>query len=386
MKNYSIKHRPHTCKTMSEFNATNELVEHQVASLPDFITESDYFKNWRDLFPEETVFTFLKSKMVLTLNIESKEDFQRLFEADAMFHFRPIVKKQILKNMYDFWLHNPDSSQLEMPIKDFSHFGNQVKALFSDSDSILPVRCFQSNYLELFEYLLERDGLHRLDSGRFPDYTLPYYGVTNNHIEIVKRGIEAGLSISKDVFDAAIKQKNLKMFNLLREHKVKFTAKTLEVAAKLGLPEMYEYFLRCSINNDMFKNYVFNTIHNKDNLRYLLFNSGADMSSINGTELLEECISETCGAEIVEMVNTYFTKTDDTKTLLDTMCQFRPGSRHIKKQVVYNDDLELFVYLQGKGFLINEHLIDYAIENKTRKLTPGFLKRQLALQTLVVDK
>ena len=386
MKNYSIKHRPHTCKTMSEFNATNELVEHQVDSLPDFITESDHFKDWRDLFPEETVFTFLKSKMVLTLNIESKEDFQRLFEADAMFHFRPIVKKQILKNMYEFWLDNPESSQLEMPIKDFSHFGNQVKALFSDSDSILPVRCFQSNYLELFEYLLERDGLHRLDSGRFPDYTLPYYGVTNNHVEIVKRGIEAGLSISKDVFDAAIKQKNLEMFNLLREHKVKFTAKTLEVAAKLGLPEMYEYFLRCSINNDMFKNYVFNTIHNKDNLRYLLFNSGADMSSINGTELLEECISETCGAEIVEMVNAYFTKKDDTKTLLDTMCQFRPGSRHIKKQVVYNDDLELFVYLQGKGFLISEHLIDYAIEIKTRKLTPGFLKRQLALQTLVEEK
>ena len=377
---------------MSEFNATNELVDYPVDSLPDFITESDQYKNWVELFPEGTppVFPFLNSKMVLTLNIESTDDFQRLIEADAMFHFRPIVKKQILKNMYDFWLDNPDSSQLELPIKDFSHFGNQVKALFSDSDSILPVRCFQSNYVDLFEYLLERDGLQRLDSGRFPDYTLPYYGVTNNHIEIVRRGIEAGLSISKDVFDAAIKQKNLEMFNLLRERKVKFTAKTLEVAAKLGLPEMYEYFLGCSINNDLFKHYVFNTIHNKDNLRYLLFNSGADMSSINGTELLEECISETCGAEIVEMVNVYFTKKDDSKTLLESMCQFRPGSRHIKKQVVYNDDLELFVYLQGKGFLINEHLIDYAIENKTRKLTPGFLKRQLALQQeqtlVVVDK
>uniref|UniRef100_A0A6C0I718 Ankyrin repeat-containing protein n=1 Tax=viral metagenome TaxID=1070528 RepID=A0A6C0I718_9ZZZZ len=371
---------------MSEFitsiSSTLELEDYSVDLLPAFITESGHFKTWRDLFPEETVFPFLKSKMVDTLELHSLEDFKKLIEADAMFHFGPDVQKQILKNMYNFWLDNSESSQLEMPIKDFSHFGNQVKALFSDSESILPVRCFQSNYVELFDYLLERDGLHRLDSGRFPDYTLPYYGVTNNHIEITRRGLEAGLSVSKDVLDAAIKQKNLEMFNLLREHKVKFTAKTLEMAAKLGLPEMYEYFLRCAINNDMFKNYVFKTIHNKANLEYLLLRSGTDMTSINGTELLEECISETCGAEIVQMVNAYFTKPDDTKTLLETMCQFRPGSRHIKKQVVYNDDLELFVYLQSNGFLINEHLIDYAIENKTRKLTPGFLKRQLALQQI----
>lgn len=366
---------------MSEIN-TIELYDYPIESLPDFITESGQYKNWVDLFPEGTppVFPFLKSKMVDTIEVHSHNDFQRLIEADAMFEFTPIVKKQILKNMYNFWLDNPESSQLELPIKDFSYFSNQVRALFIDSESILPVRCFQSNYVELFEYLLERDGLHRLDSGRFPDYTLPYYGVSNNHIEIVRRGIEAGLSISKDIFDAAIKQKNLEMFNLLREHKVKFTSKTLEVAAKLGLPEMYEYFLRCSINNDLFKHYVFKTIHNKDNLRYLLFNSGVDLSSINGSELLEECINETCCAEIVEMVNAYFTNKDDTKTLLDTMCIFRPGSRYIKKPVVYNDDLELFMYLQSKGFLIAEYLIDYAIENKTRKLTPGFLKKQLALQ------
>jgi len=375
---------------MSQFNINSEekeevemLHEYPIDSLPEFITNSSLFIMTMDLCPGETVFPFLKSKMPDTLEVHSLKDFQRLVEADAMFSFVPKTQIQILESMYDFWLHNPDSCQLPLPVKDLSHFGNQVITLFSESNSILPVRCFQGNYVELFDYLLKRDGLQKVDSGRFPDYSLPYYGVVCNHVEIVKRGLEAGVTIAKDCFDQAIKKQNLMMFNLLREHKVKFTAKTIELAAELGLPEMYEYFLKGAIHNNMLKNFVVKTLGNKDNLEFLLQRSGTDLTSINGAELLEECLNEVYNVEIFQMVDAYFTKPEDAisgRTLMKKITEFRPGFRYIPEKVIYKDNYELFIYLQSKGMLMNFTLIDYAIENKTRKLTPGFLKRKYSEQ------
>ena len=368
----------------NNLSGDDEFYDFPINSLPEFMTESSMFIMTMDLCPDSTTFPFLKSKIPTTLDINTHEDFARLIEADAMFQFRPKVQKQILKNMYNFWLDNPESSQIELPIKDISHFGNQVRDLFLESESILPVRCFQHNYVELFDYLLERDGLHSMDGGRFPDYTLPYYGVVNNHIEIVRRGLEVGVSVAKDCMDQAIKKQNLEMFNLLREHKIKYTARTLELAAEMGLPEMYKYFLGVAINNNMLNKFVFESLKNKTGLEYLLHESSVNLHSnnINGEELLEECIKEAYSVDVIQMVDGYFTKTNvNGKTLINTMCQFRPGMRYISEKVIYKEDLELFMYLQSKGFLISEHLIGYAKEkHKSVKFTPGFMKKQFAEQ------
>ena len=154
--------------------------------------------------------------------------------------------------MYNFWLNDPDSGELPLPVKDFSHFGNQVRALFLESETVLPIRCFQGNYIELFDYLIKRDGVRMVDSGRWPDYTLPFYGVVCNHIEIVKRGLELGVSVADDVIDEAIKQQNIEMFRLLVNHNVRYTKKTLDAAAKKGVIEMYEYFLNVAKKRDRY--------------------------------------------------------------------------------------------------------------------------------------
>lgn len=387
---------------MSKFDASNsnvpvevdllELYEWPIDSLPDFITESSLFIMTQDMCPGEKVFPFLRSKMILTLDIDSHEKFDKLIEAEQMFGFTSKAQKEIFKNMYNFWLDDPSSSQLQLPIKDFSYFGNQVRALLSDSDKIIPITCFKCNYVELFDYVLERDGLYTVDSGRFPDYTLPYYGVVNNHIEIVRRGLEVGVSVAKDVLDVAIKNKNLEMFKLLREYKVKYTADTLELAASSGLPEMYEYFLKVAINNNMMKKFLLESLKNKDNLEFLLQKSGTDLTTfgIDGEEILIICLKEAYSAEIIQIVDMYFTKPgEDTSrgiTLINKI-QERAIYKHIVEKVIYNDDLELFTYLQSKGFLINENLINYAIQiYKPKRLTPGFLKRQLAEQDAAIQK
>jgi hypothetical protein len=66
--------------------------------------------------------------------------------------------------------------------------------------------------------------------------------------------------------------------------------------------------------------------------------------------------------------------------LINTISQeFR--LRYISEKVIYKEDLELFTYLQSKGFLIGEDIIMYAKEkHKSVKFTPGFMKKQFAEQ------
>ena len=367
-----------------------------IGSLPEFITDSSLFIRTLDMCPTMTEFTYDKNKMVHTLKIVTREDFEKLIDADYMFGFTPKVQIQLFENMYNFWLNDPNSGELPLPVKDFSHFGNQVRALFLESETILPVRCFQGNYVELFDYLLKKNGIRTVDSGRWPDYTLPFYGVVCNHVEIVKRGLEVGVSVADDVIDEAIKQKNIEMFRLLVNHRdVRYTNKTLELAAKQGLPEMYEYFLNVSKKRglDWLNKYVFKTLQNKDNLEYLLLRSGVDVKFVDGLELLQECITEGYSSEIIQLVDAHFSKPElntnpntNSNTLINNL-QKIPGYTNILDKVIYNEDLKLFMYLQSKGFLISRKLIDYVTDtHKSTKFTPGFLKHQYAEQQAALER
>ena len=370
---------------------TEDIFEnYPIESLPEFITESSLFIRTQDMCPSMTEFHYDRNKMVQTLKIKSHEDFEKLIDADQMFGFTSKVQIQLLENMYNFWLDDHNSSQLPLPVKDFSHFGNQVRELFTGSNIILPVRCFQGNYVELFDYLLKRDGLQIVDGGRWPDYTLPFYGAVCNNVEIVKRGLEVGVSVADDVIDEAIKQQNIEMFRLLVNHKnVRYTKKTLDTAAKKGVIEMYEYFLNIAKKKgvECLKRYVVHTLQNKDNLEYLLRRSDVDVKFIDGLDLLQECITEGYNSEIIHLVNEYFTELDgDSKPLINKL-QAIEGFANIPQKVVYNEDLELFMYLQSKGFLIKPSLIDYVINtHKSPKFTPGFLKQQYADQQVALER
>jgi hypothetical protein len=376
---------------MSSFVNEDTFKSYPIDSLPEFITDSGLFIRTLDMCPSMTEFYYDSNRMVLSTKIKSHEDFEKLIDADQMFGFTSKVKIEILENMYNFWLEDPNSSQLPLPIKDFSHFGNQVRALFLESETILPVRCFQGNYVELFDYLVKRDGVRNVDSrGRWPDYTLPFYGAVCNNVEIVKRGLELELSVADDIIDEAIKQNNLEMFKLLINDKnVRYTSKTLDVAARQGAPEIYKHFLGVVRGDSIMsiRKYVLKTLHNKANLEYLLRESDVNLRCVNGVELLQECIREGFSAEIIQLVNEYFIELDgDSKPLICKLQEIE-GFANIPQKVVYNEDLELFMYLQSKGFLIKPSLIDYVINvHKSPKFTPGFLKQQYAEQQVALER
>jgi hypothetical protein len=141
---------------------------------------------------------------------------------------------------------------------------------------------------------------------------------------------------------------------------------------------------------DWLNKYVFKTLQNKANLEYLLLRSGVDVKFVDGLELLQECITEGYSSEIIRLVDAHFSKPDinqniNQNTLINSL-QKIPGYANILDKVIYNEDLELFMYLQSKGFLISHKLIDYVTDTrKSSKFTPGFLKHQYAKQQSALE-
>jgi hypothetical protein len=180
------------------------------------------------------------------------------------------------------------------------------------------------------------------------------------------------------------------MFWLLVNNKnVRYTNKTLDIAAKEGSLEMYKHFLGVARGASIIsiRRYVLKTLYNKANLEYLLRESDVNLRCVNGLELLQECIREGLSAEIIQLVDTSFSELDgDTKPLIYKLQEIE-GFANIPEKVVYNEDLELFMYLQSKGFLIRPSLIDYVRNtHKSPKFTPGFIKRQYAHQEAALER
>jgi hypothetical protein len=138
---------------------------------------------------------------------------------------------------------------------------------------------------------------------------------------------------------------------------------------------------------DWLNKYVFKTLQNKANLEYLLLRSGVDVKFIDGLELLQECITEGYSSEIIRLVDAHFSKPDINQNTLINSLQKIPGYANILDKVIYNEDFELFMYLQSKGFLISHKLIDYVTDTrKSSKFTPGFLKHQYAEQQAGLER
>jgi hypothetical protein len=365
---------------MSQAN-NKEMIDYQVATLPDHMLESQHFKNWREIFPEETIFPLYNDVFLENLEIKSQEDLDKIIVCESMFLFTTKYRIQIFKNVYKYWMEDPNSSPIRLPDKGKSWFSGQVATLFSERDSTIAMTCFKRNYVELFDYILERNGLDQIENGGlYSMYTLPYYGVINNHIEIVRRGLEVGCSTSMDLFDVAIGKKNLEMFKLLLEFNVRFTTKTLIIAAQFGLPEMYEYFLKESVKMKHFDEYVNATLKNLDNLKYLLQRSDV---MVDGNIKLNGCVSKVdCGIQLLKVCikNAYelniikFLEQHYGNIIIEQIKNV-PGYLYIDNSVIKKDDLELYTYLRNNGFKVSPSSADMAMRNKCVNISPGLLKK-----------
>ena len=81
-----------------------ELSNYIFESLPDFIKESKHCECWRELSPNETVFSCSADMYLDNLDINTPEDFAKIIECEALHLFTQDERITILKNIETFWM------------------------------------------------------------------------------------------------------------------------------------------------------------------------------------------------------------------------------------------------------------------------------------------
>ena len=234
---------------MSSFDADSLLRMHPIASLPEHYLESIQFKSWIDLFPEESEFHIPDHLYVEDLTIRSQTDLDKINEAECAYGFTPKVHKIIFRNTERYWCEDPNSSPFRLPNVGKSWFTDQLIALFTEVASTINMNCMKLNHVTLFEYIVERDGpvaLHGRSAMNV--FSVLYYAVCNDNIEIFKCGVKMGCTISDDLFKPTIKKNNFEIMNMLFERNIQINKNIEKEFCEKASPKMFELFLENYVN------------------------------------------------------------------------------------------------------------------------------------------
>jgi hypothetical protein len=369
----------------------NELItrDYPISTLPDFILESEYFKNWSDLCPNEHMIT-LSNKMYLeNLQITCNEDLYKIIECESLMLFSSKARIEILRNFNTYWMENPNSSGLRLPVKNCSYFGDQLLGLLEgDEPFYIMMYCMKNDYRDLFEYIYQRDGAKSFRSSHpFAVFPLNYYAIVNHNNELLNRAIEIGCplrgpkSSSSMLFEPVIDKNNIAAARILIKHGVKIEEAEVERAAEFASIELFRLILDTfmpNINQFCFTEnkgrILYRALKNIENLKELFLNRDICFDDIDlwKNELLKFCITKSMSLEVVKFLEEYFSYT------LEDYRKSKPKNedwhKYISDTIVEKDNIDLFNYMRGYGFIVGELSHLTASEKRCVKLTPGFIK------------
>ena len=373
---------------MSQFyNAKDREIEniigspHQISELPTHILESTQFLTWKNLFPEETEYCIKDAIFVKDLSIQSQEDFDKIIEADYEFGFNQNARVEIFKNMEYYWNENPNSAPILLPNEGYSIFVDQVRILFKEIDEMAVVSCMKHGYIELFNYIYDREKGNMNRDKIFNAYTLLHYAFLNGQIEMIKRGIEIGLEV-KDVFiKSAIDSGDVELFKLLFENNVEIRHYGIIDACQYAPPEMFKIFLDYYIhklgNNP--SNLLLYTVKNIENLTELVLNNDLMLAKSWGKkfacELLDECIIHSVDLETVLFIEKHFEIT--VKEFKEYYNISYSKHYYITTNILWNDNYELYNYLYSNGFKVDNEILRYVTKNRKLRITPALIKKHI---------
>jgi hypothetical protein len=355
---------------------------YHINELPKHIIESSQFETWKNLFQEETEFCIKDRIFVRDLTIMSQEDFNRIIEADYELDFNQDTRKEILRNMEMYWKEDPNSAPIHLPKEDYSFFANQVIILFKEIDELALVTCMKKGYIELFNYIYDRENGNINRDKTFNTYALLHYAFVNGRVEMIKRGIEIGLKV-KDIFiKSAIESGDVEVFKLLFENELEINFNGLSDVCKYATPEMFKIFLDYYINKlrSQPSNLLLHAVKNTANLKEIVLNNDILLSKFWGKkfayELLDECIMYSVEKEAVVFIEHHFETT--IKEFKHYYNNNHAKHHYISSNVLCNDNLELYNYLYSNGFKVDNETLTYVIKHRNCRITPGLVRKHIA--------
>ena len=359
-----------------------------VSSLPDFILESEHFKDWRALCPNETMFAMPSNLVFDTLDINTNEDLYRIIECEAQYLFTKDARICILRKIEYYWENNPNASGLELPKLEASYFGDQVNGLFERLDSFMnAMLCMKKNYLELFEYIFQRDGQSCFYSSHpFCVFPLLYYAVINGHKEILVRGIELGCPFKFDLLEPALSKGHTEVAKILvdeiKRRNIRVSTSTfLDIVSngnRASLAFLLDTFIE-DINEFCFVRcdgrLIKSAMKNVEMFRELI-DRGVCRPDVKefARELIDCFIENNYCIDVLRMIETRFEFTLAEYVKVKYLGKNKP---YIPEQVIKNDNLELYEHMRSAGYLSHKEFINIAKYNKCKKLSPGLLKKHI---------
>ena len=368
---------------MTEF--TSIFSEYLISELPEHITESTHFISWRSLFPNEPIFTMETSIYTPNLEINSQEDLDKIINSDYVLGFNKKARMNILKNLETYWNEDPNSAPIILPEKDKSFFANQIHTFIKESSTeMILVSCIKHGYIELFDYIYEKENIDISKNNSFNMYSLLYYAVLNENIEMIKRGLEIGLTVTGSLLIPAIKTGNLEIYKLLFDDKNVLDYRGELDICEYASPEIFKLFMDSYVNKykkDPAK-LVVHTVKNLVNMKELVLNY--DMTTINKIDnsfiydLFDECIIHSTNIEVVLFIEEQF------KVTIKEFKEYynRQYSKHysISINVIWNDNYELYNYLYSNGVLVDNVILQTVVRMRHHRITPGLVKKHLREQ------
>jgi hypothetical protein len=371
--------------------------------LPDHITDSTYFQNWRALFPTETIFLFYSNYIIPNLDIKSQTDFDNIVNADYILGFNTKTRVEILGKLEDYWNNDPNSAPIRLPEPDKSCFGNQIRDLFTKKGEMILVSCMVNGYIELFEYMYKKEcenavldpsynAIHvpSINAKYLPSFNtswLLYHAVSSGQTEMVKRCIEVGLEITSCLVRPIIQGNNIEILHILFEAKpdlINLGHTEIYFCEEASI-EMFRVFLDYYINKsgkDPVKLTLL-AVKKLDKLKELMFNYDIcnikNLSKLYICELFMECIKNSVNIETVLFIEEHFSTTlKEIKTKPESEYFGYLNINYICDNVIINDNLELYNHMRQSGFRVDDRILYLVVRERCIKITPGLVKKHIA--------
>lgn len=357
--------------------------EYYTDSLPQHILDSEHYKDWRDLCPENTIYYMDNAIFAPTLSVSSNDDFYQIIKCDANFLFSSETRIQLLGTFDNYWRNDPNSAQLILPKKGASYFGDQVIELFTTKGGafMIMMSATKNGYRELFEYIYTRDGPAAFQSNHpFCVFPLMYYAICTNNNDILRRGIEHNAPFKFSLIEPAIDKNNIEALQIViqecKRRAIPLRMSSLGYAAKTASRETFAMILDAFVVgdiNDFFavNSILYDALANPPNLEELVVKRGFIIRA-TPADLLEYCIEKSLSIEVVRLIESQL-GVSLTQYRASIPCEDR-WKNYISDNVVKTDNYDLYMYMRSCGFLVCDLSPINAIDYGCLRITPGLLK------------
>jgi len=366
-------------------------IDYPIETLPAWIISSRQFKEFKEMYPEEITFPCLDIYMnnAISIEINSYDDIDRIIGADFNFGYSEETNIQIFANVDKFYNENPNSAPVRLPNKNNTWLGMQIRELLETNERALIMNCMKLNYVELFKWKVQSNETAIADAQNYCSvFSLLYYAVVNNNIEILQAGIDAGCSVkTAHLLTTSFENQCLESTKIiLSANKLFIVSSTLEELAAKGSLEQLIYVIEWIKREKPTQEIKFNltyALRNPKNLTYLFENNYFEIENPLNTLLhsillglpLEniQTFERLTGARVRDLSNEN----------LDNIARKNTDVYDILfNATIKKNNIELYNYLRENGFKVTATTVAYAKNERQTNFSVGLINHHYQIDNM----